>query len=92
MNAKVRIPLESLDNCLTIPVAALVEQGNKTLVYTGIDEDSQALTEPALVKTGLSDGEYVQILSGLTEGTTVWYRYYDQLELSNSVEKKSSFG
>ncbi len=92
MNAKVRIPLESRDDCLTIPVAALAEQGNKTLVYTGIDEDSQALTGPTLVETGLSDGEYVQILSGLTEGTTVWYRYYDQLELSNSVEKKSSFG
>ena len=92
MNAKVSIPLESRDDCLTIPVAALVEQGNKTMVYTLFDEKSQTLAGLTPVETGLSDGEYVQILSGLTEDAAVWYRYYDQLELSNSVEKKSGFG
>ena len=33
------------------------------------------------VKTGLSDGLQVQILSGLQEGDTVWYSYYDTLEI-----------
>lgn len=92
MNAKVKIPLESRDGCLTIPVAALTEQGNNTLVYGGFDEKSQTLINPVTVETGLSDGEYVEILSGLTEDSTVWYRYYDHLVLSNSVEKKSAFG
>ena len=90
--ADTQTALESLENCLTIPVAALVEQGNKTMVYTLFDEKSQTLTGLTPVETGLSDGEYVQILSGLTEDAAVWYRYYDQLELSNSVEKKSGFG
>lgn len=90
--ADTQTALEKLENCLTIPVAALVEQGNKTMVYTLFDEKSQTLTGLTPVETGLSDGEYVQILSGLTEDAAVWYRYYDQLELSNSVEKKSGFG
>lgn len=90
--ADTQTALESLENCLTIPVAALVEQGNKTMVYTLFDEKSQVLTGLTPVETGLSDGEYVQILSGLTEDVAVWYPYYDQLELSNSVEKKSGFG
>lgn len=86
MNAKVKIPLETRADCLTIPVAALTEQGRQTLVYTGYDEKNQTLTGPTPVETGLSDGEYVQILSGLTEGQPIWYRYYDQLVISNAVK------
>ncbi|MGM9603899.1 MAG: HlyD family secretion protein [Faecousia sp.] len=88
MNAKVKIPLETRPDCLTVPVAALTEQGNETLVYTGFDEKTQTLTNPVPVQTGLSDGEYVQILSGLTENQPIWYSYYDKLEISNAVEKK----
>ena len=87
MNAKVKIPLETIKDCLTIPVAALVEQGGKNLVYTGFDEKNKTLLDPVAVETGLSDGESVQILSGLTEGQAIWYRYYDQVEISNAVEK-----
>lgn len=88
MNAKVKIPLETRPDCLTVPVAALTEQGKETLVYTGFDEKTQTLTAPVPVETGLSDGEYVQILSGLTENQSIWYSYYDKLEISNAVEKK----
>lgn len=87
MNAKVEIPLETIPDCLTVPVAALVEQGGNTLVYTGFDEINGTLMEPVAVETGLSDGKYVQILSGLTENQSVWYRYYDRVEISNAVEK-----
>ena len=87
MNAKVKIPLETIPDCLAIPVAALVEQGGKTLVYTGFDEETQTMVNPVAVETGLSDGEYVQILSGLTENQPIWYRYYDRVEISNAVEK-----
>lgn len=89
MNAKVKIPLETIPDCLAIPVAALVEQGGKTLVYTGFDEKNKTLMDPVAVETGLSDGEYVQILSGLTENQPIWYRYYDRVEISNAVEKAS---
>ena len=92
MNARVTIPLETHPDCLTVPVAALMEQGNKTMIYTGYDEKSRTLLDPVPVETGLSDGAYVQILSGLTEGQTIWYRYYDTLEISNAVERVGMFG
>lgn len=92
MNARVTIPLETQSDCLAIPVAALMEQGSKTVVYTGYDEKNKTLTEPVPVETGLSDGGYVQILSGLTQGQTIWYSYYDTLEISNAVERAGLFG
>lgn len=92
MNARVTIPLETHPDCLTVPVAALMEQGNKTMIYTGYDEKNKTLLDPVPVETGLSDGAYVQILSGLTEGQTIWYRYYDTLEISNAVERVGMFG
>lgn len=92
MNAAVTVTLETYPDCLTIPVAALVEQGNKTLVYTGYDEQSETLLNPVEVTLGYSDGEYVQILSGLTENTSFRYSYYDEVEISNAVETRGMFG
>lgn len=90
MNTNVSIPLQTT-TCLTIPVAALVDQGNKSVVYTARDEKTDELTNPVPVQLGISDGEYVQILSGLTEGQTFWYRYYDTLEISTAVERSGLF-
>ena len=76
MNASVTIPLSAAENVLTVPVAALVENGTETLVYTGCDEDGN-LTDPVTVTPGVSNGEYVQILSGLEAGDAIRYAYYD---------------
>ena len=38
------------------------------------------------VTTGLSDGERVEILSGLKSGDTIYYAYYDMVEESDAVE------
>lgn len=92
MNASVTITLETYPDCLTIPVAALVEQGSKTLVYTGYDEASETLLNPVEVTLGCSDGEHVQILSGLPENTSFRYSYYDEVEISNAVETRGMFG
>ena len=62
------------------------------MIYTGYDEKNKTLMDPVPVETGLSDGAYVQILSGLTEGQPIWYRYYDTLEISNAVERVGMFG
>ena len=43
------------------------------------------------VTVGVSDGETVEILEGLTEGQTYYYAYYDTLEVSNTPEF-GSFG
>ena len=81
MNASAYLPLQS-QTVTAIPVAALVEDGARTIVYTGYDEKKETLLNPVAVTTGVSDGEYVQILSGLTDADTVYYAYYDTLEYS----------
>jgi len=86
MTAHVSIVLQVSESVASIPVAALTDAGTETVVYTGYDEDAEAFTNPLLVKTGVSDGEYVQILSGLTVGQTVYYPYYDTLVISNKPE------
>lgn len=86
MNASAHLTLDTAQQVLSIPVAALVEEGTRTLVYTGYREKTAALTNPVEVTTGVSDGEYVQILSGLENGDTVFYAYYDTLELSTVPE------
>ena len=86
MNASAYLTLGTAENVLTLPVAALVEDGTRTLVYTGCDEKEGILTDPVEVITGVSDGETVQILSGLSEGDTVFYEYYDTLEISFTPE------
>ncbi len=92
MNANVTIPLETLPDCLTVPVAALTEQGNRTVIYTGFDEETGQMNTPVPVELGYSDGQNVQLLSGLDEGTAFWYAYYDTLEISTAVETIGMFG
>ena len=90
MNATVSIGLAGAESVLTIPVAALNDNGSETFVYTSYDEKSGELGSPVAVETGISDGESVQILSGIQEGQTVYYSYYDTLEISNAVQSGSS--
>ena len=54
-------------------------------VYLYIDKEGKP-SNPVEVKTGLTDGENVEILSGLTEGQKFWYTYYDIVELNTSAE------
>ena len=94
MRASVSIERQMQENVLCIPVVALAEQGNRTLVYTGFDAETGLLTGPVAVATGLSDGEYVQVLSGLEEGQTVFYAYYEAPEIGDTAkaENQISFG
>ena len=71
---------------LTVPSAALVEDGGKTIVYTALDKKTGEPSAPVEVTTGISDGETVEILSGLSSGDSIYYRYYDTLEESDAVE------
>ena len=92
MTASVSIVLSTAESVLTVPADALVEQGNQTLVYTGYDEETQTLLAPVTVEVGRSDGETVEILSGLTEGQTYYYAYYDTLEISFTPDFGSGGG
>ena len=82
MNASVNITIESRENVLLIPSEALIEKNGKSAVYTAYNERTGTLYKPVEVETGLSDGLQVEILSGLKEGDTVWYSYYDKLEIA----------
>ena len=82
MNASASLVLNTTVDTLTIPASALVEEGTKTLVYTGYDEENKCLTGAVEVTTGVSDGDTVQILEGLADGETYYYAYYDTLEIS----------
>lgn len=77
MTACAYIELETQEDVLCVPAAALEEVNGETLLYTHYDESSASLTNPVTVTTGVSDGEYVQILSGIEEGTEIYYAYYD---------------
>ena len=86
MTATATILIASKQEVLTIPADALVELGNKTVVYTGYDEKKEELLNPVEVKIGVSDGETVEILEGLSQGQSYYYAYYDTLEISNTPD------
>ena len=77
MTACAYIGVQTQEQVLCVPAAALEESNGETIVYTHYDENSASLTNPVTVTTGVSDGEYVQILSGLEEGAEIYYAYYD---------------
>ena len=82
MNATATIVLSTVNDVLTIPADALVENGNQTVVYTGYDEENDILLNPVTVKVGCSDGETVEVLEGLANEQTYYYAYYDTLKIS----------
>ena len=45
-------------------------------IQSGIDELDESLKE---VETGVADGDNVEILSGLSDGDKIYYRYADTL-------------
>lgn len=75
MNASVVVTISSAEDCLMIPEAALNENGKTTTVYTSYNESTGEYGGETEVTTGVSDGTSVEILSGLSEGDTVYYSY-----------------
>lgn len=86
MNGSVVFTTNSNENVLSVPVAALVDQGTKSVIYTALDEKTGALTAPVEVELGVSDGTYVQILSGLDVDDEIFYSYYDTLDLPEELK------
>ena len=71
MSATAVITVKEATDAIMIPVAALNENGGRVYVYTTY-EDNVAGGEVE-VETGLSDGVYVEIVSGLEDGQTIYY-------------------
>ena len=57
-----------LDNVLSVPVSALIEEQGSYFVFIKVDDEGYVKKE---VKTGHNNGKNVQILSGLKKGESV---------------------
>ncbi|MDO4989134.1 MAG: efflux RND transporter periplasmic adaptor subunit [Eubacteriales bacterium] len=82
MNASCLVTIETFRDVLSIPAAALHDDADGCVVYTAVNRDKGTLEAPVPVDFGISDGESVEILSGLSEGETVWYSVFDTPEYS----------
>lgn len=101
MNITANIVTEEVKNVLTIPVSA-VGRGNTVLVdkkpAEGTAENSgseqqnanhQDAYEKITVELGRSDGDYIEVLSGLSEGDTV---YIDTSDTSSFADMMGAHG
>ena len=72
MSASAAIQVSKAEDTLILPMTALQQRGDKSFVYTQKDKD-ETLSGETAVETGLSDGQNVEISSGLEEGDEVYY-------------------
>ncbi|MDL2225766.1 HlyD family efflux transporter periplasmic adaptor subunit [Eubacteriales bacterium OttesenSCG-928-M02] len=71
MNATATITIEEKNDILLLPVGAVQEFGNRVFVYT--QKEGDTLGGEVEIETGLSNGLFVEVISGLSEGDTVYY-------------------
>ena len=101
MNATAILEVGKKDGILTLPVAALYEEGGRTVVYTDYDAKSKTIGSPVEVETGVSDGYTAEIISGLgditleaddRELTGLWFegqKYYPDYSEKEFDEKET---
>ena len=89
MNASATIIIDEKEDVLLIPAQAVTEEGNTSYVYTKQDEDGE-LSGKTEVETGSTDGQNVEITSGLSEGDTVYYQMGVQEESTGEEEQQEN--
>ncbi len=67
MTANVSIMMETREDVLTVPNAAIRREGGKRVIY--VEVNGQLTPRP--VETGLRDSSYTEVLSGVREGDMV---------------------
>lgn len=73
MTASVDIQIQGVDGVVLIPVDALHQTRNTAYVYTSYDEELKEYGGMVEVTVGTSNSSFVEIVSGLKEGDTVYY-------------------
>lgn len=91
MTASASISIDEAEDAVLIPVDALQEKGNKTFVYTEKDSDGN-LSGEVEVEIGLSNGNKVEITSGLKSGDTVYYLKTTSSGSSDSQQNMQDMG
>jgi HlyD family secretion protein len=86
MNGNATILVDQADNVLIIPVEAINEDSSGAFVYVGSSREKTYIT------TGLSDGEYAEVASGLSEGDVVQYIGSSTESTMDSFGMQNPFG
>ena len=73
MTASVDIQIQGVDDVVLIPVDALHQTRDTAYVYTSYDEELKEYGGMVEVTVGTSNSSFVEIVSGLKEGDTVYY-------------------
>lgn len=73
MSASATISIEGVENALLVPADAVSRSSSGYYVYTSCDEESGTLGGMVEVTVGITNSNYAEILSGLSEGDTVYY-------------------
>lgn len=73
MTADVEVKIQGVDNAILVPADALHYTSTGAFVYTAYDTELEEYGGRVDVVTGLSNDEFVEIVSGLEAGTTVYY-------------------
>lgn len=73
MRAKAVIRIQGVDNTIIIPVDALHQTSSTSYVYTTYDDELGEYGGLVEVVPGISNSNYVEIISGLNEGDVVYY-------------------
>lgn len=90
MSASAEIEVAKAEDILTIPMLALQQSGDQMFVYTQQNEDG-TLSGIQNVETGVSDGDYVEISEGLSEGDTVYYLRSGEDASGNFFDENNPF-
>lgn len=73
MTADVDVRIEGVEDAIIIPLDALHQTSAISFVYTTYDPETQQYGGRKEVTTGMQNDDYVEILSGLEVGETVFY-------------------
>ena len=73
MTASVDVKIEGVENAMIVPVAALHQTRDTTFVYTAYDPETKQYGGMKEVTTGMQNDDFVEILSGVSLGDTVYY-------------------
>lgn len=73
MTANVDIQIQGVDDVVLIPAAALHQTRATSYVFTSYDEEAKEYGGMVEVVTGTSNSSFVEIVSGLKPGDTVYY-------------------
>jgi len=73
MSASANISISAAEEALLLPEDAVSRTSDTYYVYTALNEETNEPTQMKEIEVGVTGNGYVEILSGLSEGDTVYY-------------------